>query len=195
VLVVDANIVVEVTLERFGVEALDTLGDEQLIAPWLLWSEVPAALSAMIFRAEVSRELGESALGRLGTISVEPRHPDGLIAEAWCVAKGRGWAKTYDAEYLALAARLDGRRPPANTGAPPLGGYFTTSARCERVSNTTLYVLMESRMRWKSQVRFRRAAARKPPADKAGTGASPLTRVCADRSRSCYWRGELPPVR
>lgn len=105
-LVVDANVVVEVTLERFGVEALDTLGDEQLVAPWLLWSEVPAALSAMIFRAEVSRELGESALGRLNTINIEPRHPNGLIAEAWRIAKERGWAKTYDAEYLALAQLL-----------------------------------------------------------------------------------------
>lgn len=102
-LVVDANVVVEVTLERFGVEALDTLGDEQLVAPWLLWSEVPAALSAMIFRAEVSRELGESALGRLNTINIEPRHPNGLIAEAWRIAKERGWAKTYDAEYRLVA--------------------------------------------------------------------------------------------
>jgi predicted nucleic acid-binding protein len=83
VLVLDANVIVEVTLERFGIQALDTLDDEQLIAPWLLWSEVPAALSAMIFRAEISRELGEAALGRLATIKVEPRHPDGLIAEAW----------------------------------------------------------------------------------------------------------------
>jgi predicted nucleic acid-binding protein len=106
VLVVDANVVVEVTLERFGVTALDALGDEQLVAPWLLWSEVPAALSAMVFRAEISRELGESALGRLETIKVEPLHPDGLITEAWRIAKERGWAKTYDAEYLALAKLL-----------------------------------------------------------------------------------------
>jgi hypothetical protein len=86
VLVVDANVVVEVTLERFGAQALDTLGDEQRVAPWLLWSDVPAALSAMIFRAEVSRELGEAALARLDTINVEPRHPKGLIAEAWRIA-------------------------------------------------------------------------------------------------------------
>jgi predicted nucleic acid-binding protein len=75
VLVVDANVVVEVTLERFGVTALDTLGDEQLVAPWLLWSEVPAALSTMVFRTEISRELGESALGRLETIKVDTGSP------------------------------------------------------------------------------------------------------------------------
>lgn len=105
-LVVDANVVVEVTLERFGVTALDALDDDQLVAPWLLWSEVPAALSAIVFRAEISRELGESALGRLETIKVEPLHPAGLVAEAWRIAKERGWAKTYDAEYLALARLL-----------------------------------------------------------------------------------------
>lgn len=108
-LVVDANVVVEVTLERLGATALDALGDEQLVAPWLLWSEVPAALSAMVFRGEISRELGESALKRLATIKVGPLHPDGLISEAWRIAKERGWAKTYDAEYLALARLLGGR--------------------------------------------------------------------------------------
>lgn len=108
-LVVDANVVVEVTLERLGVRALDVLGDEQLIAPWLLWSEVPAALSAMAFRSEISRELGESALGRLATIKIEPLHPNDLITEAWHITKERGWAKTYDAEYLALAKLLDCR--------------------------------------------------------------------------------------
>jgi predicted nucleic acid-binding protein len=109
VLVVDANVVVEVTLERFGMTALDALGDEQLVAPWLLWSEVPAALSAMVFRDEISRELGESALKRLETLKVEPRRPDGLATEAWRIAKARGWAKTYDAEYLALAQLIDCR--------------------------------------------------------------------------------------
>ena len=105
-LVVDATVIVEVTLERLGVQALDALGDEQLIAPWLLWSEAPAALSAMIFRAEISRELGEAALGRLDSIDVEPSHPDDLIDEAWRIAKEYGWAKTYDAEYVALAKIL-----------------------------------------------------------------------------------------
>jgi predicted nucleic acid-binding protein len=106
VLVVDANVVVEVALGRLGAKALDMFGDEQPVAPWLLWSEVPAALSAMVFRTEISRELGEPALGRLETIKVEPRHPDGLVTEAWRIAKERGWAKTYDAEYLALAQLL-----------------------------------------------------------------------------------------
>lgn len=105
-LVVDASLVVEVLLERLGVQALTTLGDEQLVAPWLLWSEVPAALSAMVFRHDISRELGEAAIGRLDDIDVEPRHPDDLVDRAWQIAKENGWAKTYDAEYLALAELL-----------------------------------------------------------------------------------------
>lgn len=108
-LVVDANIIVEVTLERLGVEALNALGDEQLVAPWLLWSEVPAALSAMTFRAEISHELGQAALERLDSINVEPRHPENLIGEAWRTTTNLGWAKTYDAEYLALAKILECR--------------------------------------------------------------------------------------
>jgi predicted nucleic acid-binding protein len=43
---------------------------------------------------------------RLKAINVEPRHPDGLIDEAWRITKEHGWAKTYDAEYLALAQLL-----------------------------------------------------------------------------------------
>jgi predicted nucleic acid-binding protein len=106
VLALDASVVVEVVLERLGLQALATLGDEQLTAPWLLWSEVPAALSAMVFRSEISSELGEAAIGRLDDINVEPRHPLGLVDRAWRIAKENGWAKTYDAEYLALAELL-----------------------------------------------------------------------------------------
>jgi predicted nucleic acid-binding protein len=37
---------------------------------------------------------------------VSPRRPKGLIDEAWRIADRLGWAKTYDAEYLALARLL-----------------------------------------------------------------------------------------
>jgi hypothetical protein len=67
---------------------------------------LPAAPSAMVFRGEISRELGEAAIGRLEDVDVEPRHPCGLVDRAWRIAKENGWAKTYDAEYLALAEIL-----------------------------------------------------------------------------------------
>lgn len=43
----------------------------KLVAPWLLWSEIPAALTATVFRNEISRELGESALERVETIQID----------------------------------------------------------------------------------------------------------------------------
>lgn len=108
-LVIDATVVVEAALERLGLDVLNALSDEQLVAPWLLWSEAPSALSAMTFRGEISRELGEAAIGRLEQINIEPRHPSELIGQAWRVASEFGWAKTYDAEYIALAQLLDCR--------------------------------------------------------------------------------------
>jgi predicted nucleic acid-binding protein len=107
-LVVDANVVVEALLGDRGVDSLDDLGDE-LAAPWLLWSEVPAAVSQMAFRGQISRPLGELAITRLPDARIEPRHPDDLIAEAWRLARSLGWAKTYDAEYLALASLAGAR--------------------------------------------------------------------------------------
>ena len=105
-LVVDATVVVEATVQRLGLETLAALNDEPLVAPWLLWSEVPSALSAMIFRREISSELGEAAIERFRSMSIDPQHPSGLIDQAWRVARDFGWARTYDAEYVALAKLL-----------------------------------------------------------------------------------------
>ena len=51
--------------------------------------------------------------------------------------------------------RFDGRRSPVNTGAPlpdTGSGYFTSNV--SGTGGQSLEVLMESRMRWKSHVRF-----------------------------------------
>jgi hypothetical protein len=45
-------------------------------------------------------------LERLLKAPVEIRTPDGLVQAAWKVADELGWAKTYDAHYVALADRL-----------------------------------------------------------------------------------------
>ena len=53
---------------------------------------------------QISRELAETARDRVLDADVE------LVAdlhlEAWEVSQQLGWAKTYDAEYVALARRL-----------------------------------------------------------------------------------------
>lgn len=108
-LVVDASLVVELCIDRVGEQASAALGDgSELVAPPLLWSEVPSVLHAMAFRREISSALAELGLKRFltGKIKVAERRPDGLAEAAWKVAEEFGWAKTYDAEYVALARIL-----------------------------------------------------------------------------------------
>jgi predicted nucleic acid-binding protein len=96
--------VVELALDRIGERAstdLDSGGE--LIAPPLLWSEVPSVLHEISFRGEISDALAELALQRFlsGRLSIDERRPEGHYAAAWAVAEEFGWAKTYDAEYVA----------------------------------------------------------------------------------------------
>ena len=76
-LVADSSLVIELSLDRLGTQAL---GEEQLISPCLLWSEVPSVLSEMAFRGDISRRLAEQALGRFvdGKIKVTEHRPKGL---------------------------------------------------------------------------------------------------------------------
>ena len=55
--------------------------------------------------------MAEQGLERFLTdkIKVGERRPEGLARAAWKVAERFGWAKTYDAEYVALAQILDCR--------------------------------------------------------------------------------------
>jgi predicted nucleic acid-binding protein len=106
VLVCDASLAVELSLDRIGEQAVNALGE--LIAPPLLWSEVPSVLHELAFRGEISEELAEQALRRFleGRLRIVERRPDGLTRRAWQLAGHFGWAKTYDAEYLATAELL-----------------------------------------------------------------------------------------
>src|SRR5450759_5993590 len=103
VLVVDAAVVVTACLSEIGLKAL---GREELVAPHLMWSEASSVLHELRWRKEISGDLAEIALARLAAAKVNPRRPKGLIEEAWRIADRLGWAKTYDAEYLALARIL-----------------------------------------------------------------------------------------
>jgi predicted nucleic acid-binding protein len=49
------------------------------------------------------------ALAALAAAPIQTRSHRRLAAEAWQLADQMGWAKTYDAEYLALARLLDCR--------------------------------------------------------------------------------------
>lgn len=79
---------------------------QELVAPPLMWSEAASALYERAWRGELSADLARRALAALDACPVKPRAPRGLRAEAWRVADELGWAKTYDAEYVALARLL-----------------------------------------------------------------------------------------
>lgn len=65
----------------------------------------------MAFRGDISSALAELALQRFlaGKLSISEQRPDGLAMAAWEVTEEFGWAKTYDAEYVALAKISDCR--------------------------------------------------------------------------------------
>ena len=63
-------------------------------------------LHELLWRKEISDDLAETALQRLSDADISPRRPKGLFDDARGIAERLGWAKTYDAEYLALARIL-----------------------------------------------------------------------------------------
>jgi predicted nucleic acid-binding protein len=100
-LVVDASVVVCACLGWAGFEPL--VGHGRLLAPCLLWSETASALRELQHRGEVDEQSATEGLERLLGAPIEPYTGRDLQREAMAVAKALGWAKTYDAEYVALA--------------------------------------------------------------------------------------------
>ena len=60
----------------------------------------------MVWRGAISEAAGANALTSLLAAPMERSWPEGLHATASDIATELGWAKTYDAEYLALASLL-----------------------------------------------------------------------------------------
>jgi predicted nucleic acid-binding protein len=105
-LVIDAT----VALAACGIEnGFDELKDRDLLAPPLMWSEAYSVLHELWWRGEVETDDAERTRARLDGAGVAARNPRRLRPEAWRIAGELGWAKTYDAEYLALG-RLSGCR-------------------------------------------------------------------------------------
>jgi len=102
-LVVDASFVVAATMTREGLSRLERRG---AVAPSLLWSEATSVLHELLWRKTISAELAETAFEKLRHAPIRLRQPRRVLEEAWRIATRLGWAKTYDAEYLALARLL-----------------------------------------------------------------------------------------
>ena len=102
-LVVDSSAAVEAALSEAG---FDLLSREDLAAPPLLLSETVSAIHELAWRGEITAELARIALDRMLAAPVRTVRPRGLEREAWRVADDLGWARTYDAEFVALARIL-----------------------------------------------------------------------------------------
>jgi predicted nucleic acid-binding protein len=102
-LVVDASAALNVAATALGFRILDAF---VLVAPPLMWSEATSCLYESVYRKDISVAMASAIRDRLGSAPVYSRRPDNLHAEAWAVANQLGWAKTYDAEYVALSRLL-----------------------------------------------------------------------------------------
>lgn len=105
-LVIDASAASNACLAETG---FATYRSEELVAPSLLWSEVRSSLHEAVWRRELVAESALAALAKLDAAPISARTHPGLSIKAWEVADQLGWAKTYDAEYIALAILLDCR--------------------------------------------------------------------------------------
>lgn len=102
-LVVDATVVVTSIASAEGFKAL---GEEDLVAPPLMWSEARSTLHLGLLNGKVSAEHAAVQHERLETCPVRRAKEPKLGREAWSIAEQFGWGRTYDAEYVALAQIL-----------------------------------------------------------------------------------------
>lgn len=85
---------------------LGPLAGHQLHGPAHLCAEVTSAVRERQYRGEIDDDLAAQAVAMLATLPMSYAAPDALSAEAHQLAVLNGWAKTYDAEFIALARRL-----------------------------------------------------------------------------------------
>ena len=102
-LVVDANVVVRACQSTNG---FDFLADSDLHAPALMWSEARSVIREALWREEISTRQADTARRAVDACPVQAHTPTEISEQAWTLSIELGWAKTYDAEYVALARLL-----------------------------------------------------------------------------------------
>ena len=103
-LVLDASVVVPAALVNAWA---GRLRHEDRVAPTLIWSETASALRQLRYRQQIDDGLVANALAWLEAADIEEHSSRSLVREAAALAERLGWARTYDAEYVVLALRLD----------------------------------------------------------------------------------------
>ena len=106
-LVIDASAALYIAASEGGFESFGSTNEVAFFAPALLWSEATSVLKEMRWRGELSEPLGTITFERVMRAPIRRRASAPLYAAARDVARELGWAKTYDAEYVALARMLD----------------------------------------------------------------------------------------
>lgn len=71
-----------------------------------MWSEAIAVLHESQWRGDVSPPLAIETRARILIAPVRAHIGIVSLVDAWQISDQLGWAKTYDAEYVALARRL-----------------------------------------------------------------------------------------
>jgi predicted nucleic acid-binding protein len=102
-LVVDATVVVQVLIAD---GELGPLRGHALAAPALMLSEATSVLRELVWRGDMPDAVGRSAVATLLALPIVHERAGALSVDATAIAADLGWAKTYDAEYLALARRI-----------------------------------------------------------------------------------------
>lgn len=103
-LVIDASVAVDLSLAG-GI--LGPLRGHELFAPPLILSETTSIIGEMTHRSEIPADRARACVESLTTLPITIQAPIDLQTRAWDVSRSLGWAKTYDAEYVALAILLD----------------------------------------------------------------------------------------
>lgn len=103
-LVVDASVAIAASHSPIGFARFKA---HDLVAPQLLLVETSSVLHEMAWRKEITPARAQTMLDRVVGASIGIRSPARLLKAAWDLADEMGWAKTYDAQYVALARLLN----------------------------------------------------------------------------------------
>ena len=104
--VLDASALVDVLLERLPrklARGFFAAYVDGLLAPPLLWSETTSALHRLAADGTLGADVARRHQAMVESGRIARREPPGLRERAWDIADRMGWARTYDAEYCALA--------------------------------------------------------------------------------------------
>jgi predicted nucleic acid-binding protein len=102
-IVVDASVVVDLVMSGGNPGPLRA---HTLFAPPLMLSEATSILGELAFRSEIPVDRARSCVELLAGLPVTIERPPGHDLRAWDLSRQLGWAKTYDAEYIALSVVL-----------------------------------------------------------------------------------------